>query len=159
MIHFYLISWSVNSKTLLLFFKSLNVTSIPSGSQDTVWDPSTCLKGSMSSCFALYDTITDIQARLLYELGPNQFSFNWLDIQEMSDLKAKFLFHYDAKCAKDLTCYDLSPNKLCGKYSGTNLSCDNFKVSRLFRVSKGSAKFHFNSFLFIWKTACFNTSF
>lgn len=108
------------------------MTSIPSGSQDTVWDPSTCLMGSMSSCFALHDTITDIQARLLYELGPNQFSLNWLDIQEMSDFKAKFLFHYDAKCAKDLICYDLSPNRLNGKYSGLNLSCDNFKVTCLF---------------------------
>ena len=110
--------------------KSLNVTSIPAGSQDTVWDVSTCLMGQMSSCFALYDTMTDIQARLLYELGPNQYSINWLDIAELSDFKNKFLFHYDAKCCKDLTCTDLSPNRLCAKFSGVRLSCDNFKVYR-----------------------------
>ena len=93
-----------------------------------MWDASTCLMGQMSSCFTLHETISDIQARLLYELGPNQFSINWLDIQELSDLKPKFVFHYDAKCTKDLTAYDLSPNKLCGKFSGLSLSCDNFKV-------------------------------
>jgi len=128
--------------------KSLNVTSIPSGSQDTVFDPSTCLMGQMSSCFALHDTITEFQARLLYELGPNQFSLNWLDIVEFNDFKTKFLFHYDAKCCKDLTCFDLSSNinsytganitKLQqnnsspnnnGKFSGFCLSCDNFTES------------------------------
>jgi hypothetical protein len=87
--------------------KSLNVTSIPSGSQDTVFEPSTCLMGQMSSCLALHDTISEFQARLLYELGPNQFSLNWLDIVELSDFKTKFLFHYDAKCCRDLTCFYL----------------------------------------------------
>ena len=109
--------------------KSLNVTTIPAGSQDTVWDVSTCLMGQMSSCFCLHDTITDVQVRLLYELGPNQYYLNWLDIIELSDLKQKFLFHYDAKCCKDLTCFDLSSNKLAGKFSGSCLSCDNFKES------------------------------
>ena len=108
--------------------KSLNVTSIPSGSQDTVWDPSTCLMGQMSSCFALHDTMSEFQARLLYEIGPNQYAFNWLDIVELNDFKTKILFHYDAKCCKDLTCLDLSPNKMFGKFSGLCLSCDNFKV-------------------------------
>ena len=129
--------------------KSLNVTSIPSGSQDTVWDPSTCLMGQMSSCFSLHDTITDFQARLLYELGPNQYGLNWLDIMELNDFKTKFLFHYDAKCCRDLTCFDLSQvfnnisgansNKILpnnssgnnsnGKFSGLCLSCENFTES------------------------------
>lgn len=82
----------------------------------------------MSSCFVMHDVITDLQARLLYELGPNQYALNWLDIVEMSDLKSKFLFHYDAKCTKDLTCFDLSHNRLTGKFTGLILSCDNFKV-------------------------------
>lgn len=88
--------------------------------------------GQMSSCFVLHDAISSLQARLLYELGPNQYTLNWLDIVELNDLKTKFLFHYDAKCCKDLTCYDLSQNnmiKLHGKFSGLSLSCDNFKVT------------------------------
>ncbi|CAF0785781.1 unnamed protein product [Brachionus calyciflorus] len=109
--------------------KSLNVTSVPAGSQDTVWDPSTCLTGKMSSCFILHDVISDIQARLLHELGPNQYSINWLDIIELSDFKSKFVLHYDAKCVKDLTCLDLSGNKLYGKFGGHVMSCDNFKES------------------------------
>jgi hypothetical protein len=108
--------------------KSLNVTSIPSGSQDTVWEPSTCLGGHMSSCFVLHDIVSDLQVRLLYELGPNQYSLNWLDIVELSDIKTKLTLHYDAKCCKELTCLDLSPNKLNGKFSGSCLSRDNFKV-------------------------------
>ncbi len=103
--------------------------SIPSGTQDTVWDPSTCLIGQMSSCFALHDTLTDVQARLIYELGPNQFSINWLDLTELNDLKTKFVFHYDAKCSKDLNCIDLSFNKLSGKFSGEMFICNNFRES------------------------------
>ena len=103
------------------------MTSIPSGSQDTVWDPSTCLMGQMSSCFVLNDVMTDIQARLLYELGPNQYAVNWLEIAELSDLRSKFMLHYDAKCYKELTCIDLSSNKMNGKFSGSCLTCDNFK--------------------------------
>lgn len=76
----------------------------------------------------LHDVITDLQARLLYELGPNQYSINWLDLAEMSDLKAKFVFHYDAKCTRDLTCFDLSTNKFTAKFAGLILSCDNFRV-------------------------------
>lgn len=114
---------------VLICNQSLNVTSIPSNSQDTVWDVSTCLMGQMSSCFVLHDTITDIQARLLHELGPNNFYINWLDIVELNDLKSKFLFNYDAKCCKDLTCFDLSSNKLNGKFSGEIMSCSNFKES------------------------------
>ena len=102
---------------------------IPSGSQDTVWDPSTCLIGQMSTCFVLHDVISDIQARLIYELGPNQYAINWLDLPELTDLKSKFVFHYDAKCSKDLNCIDLSANKLSGKFSGENFTCNNFRVS------------------------------
>ncbi len=107
----------------------MNVTSIPNSSQDTVWDPSTSLMGQMSSCFVLHDVISEIQARLLYELGPNNYYINWLDILELNDLKPKFLFHYDPKCTRDLTCVDLSPNRMNGKFSGTVISCDNFKES------------------------------
>ncbi len=108
--------------------KSLNVTSIPAGSQDTVWDKSTSIMGQMSSCFCLHDTVSDHQARLIYELGPNQFALNWLDLHELADVKAKLLFHYDAKCARQFICTDLSPTShLPGKFSGTQLSCDNFK--------------------------------
>ena len=109
--------------------KYLNVTSIPSGSQDTVWDAPTCLMGQMSMCFALHSTLSDMQARILYELGPKQYAINWLEIAELSDLKTKFLFHYDAKCCKDMTCYDLSANKLSGKFSGSCFSSYNFKES------------------------------
>ncbi len=84
--------------------------------------------GQMSSCFCLHDTITDHQARLIYELGPNQFALNWLDLHELSDIKLKLLFHYDAKCARQFTCTDLSPSgHLSGKFSGIQLSSDNFK--------------------------------
>ena len=112
----------------VFFSKSLNITSVPSGSQDAVWESSTCLMGQMSSCFVLNEVLSDIQARLLYEIGPNQFSINWLDIPELSELRNSILFHYDAKCSKDLTCIDLSPMKLNGKFTGHALSCDNFKV-------------------------------
>ena len=80
----------------------MNVSTIPSSSQDTVWDPSTSLMGQMASCFILYETITDVQARLLYELGPNNYYINWLDIIELNDIKQKLLLYYDAKCVKDL---------------------------------------------------------
>ena len=115
----------------------MSVTTIPSGSQDTVWDSPTCLMGHLSSCFVLSDIISDLQVRLLYELGPNQYALNWLDIVEMSDIKSKMVLHYDAKCARDLTCYDLSHNRINGKFSGSTVSCDNFKVrffSFLFKV-------------------------
>lgn len=108
------------------------MTTIPAGSQDTVWDPPTCLMGQMSSCFVLHDVISDFQVRLLYELGPNQYAFNWLDIVEMSDLKNKLVLHYDAKCARDLICFDLSSNRLNGKFTGSIVSCENFKVCPLF---------------------------
>lgn len=84
--------------------------------------------GQLSSCFVLHDVISELQARLLYELGPNQYAFNWLDIVEMSELKNKLVFHYDAKCARDLICYDLSHNRLTGKFTGPTISCENFKV-------------------------------
>jgi hypothetical protein len=90
---------------------------------------STCLMGQMSSCFILHDTVTDAQARLLYELGPNSYYINWLDIIELSDLRAKMVLQYDAKCVKDLTCVDLSPSKMSGKFSGSVMACENFKES------------------------------
>ncbi|RMZ98634.1 hypothetical protein BpHYR1_031472, partial [Brachionus plicatilis] len=75
--------------------KALNMASIPAGSQDTIWEASTSLTGKMSSCFVLHDVLSEIQARLLHVIGPNQYSINWLDMLELSDLKSKFVFHSD----------------------------------------------------------------
>ncbi len=130
--------------------------SIPSGTQDTVWDPSTCLIGQMSSCFALHDTLTDVQARLIYELGPNQFSINWLDLTELNDLKTKFVFHYDAKCSKDLNCIDLSFNKLSGKFSGEMFICNNFRESL---NSIGSVQIFYPLLNYKYKKGCGFTGF
>jgi hypothetical protein len=97
--------------------------------------------GQLSSCFILHDTLTDTQARLLYELGPNNFYINWLDIVELSELRGKMLLHYDAKCVKDLTCVDLSASRggvtttavataaMSGKFTGAVVTCSNFKES------------------------------
>lgn len=112
------------------------MTAIPTGSQDTVWDPPTCLMGQLSSCFVLHDVITDLQVRLLYELGPNQYAFNWLDIVEMADIKNKLVLQYDAKCARDLVCFDLSPNRLTGRFTGATISCENFKVISNNKIQK-----------------------
>ena len=143
----YLTTPLTNLKSVFSFEKkSLNVTAIPSSALDTVWDPSTCLQGQMSSCFVLHDVITDVQARLLYELGPNHYYINWLDIVELNDLKAKFLFHYDAKCVKDLTCVDLSASRLNGRFSGAVASCANFKES-LNAIGSIQVRFLLNTFL------------
>jgi hypothetical protein len=109
--------------------KTLNISSIPYGSQDAVWEASTCLMGQMSSCFVMHDTINNIQVRLLYELGPNYNYSNWLEIKELSDLRSKILFHYDAKCTKNFSIFDLSQNKILAKFTGQCFSRDNFKES------------------------------
>ncbi|RNA18008.1 neurobeachin [Brachionus plicatilis] len=109
--------------------KALNMASIPAGSQDTIWEASTSLTGKMSSCFVLHDVLSEIQARLLHAIGPNQYSINWLDMLELSDLKSKFVFHFDAKCVKGPACLDLSSNKVSARFSATIVSSSNFKES------------------------------
>lgn len=109
--------------------KLLNMASVPAGSQDLIWGASASLIGKMSSCFVLHDVLTEVQARMLHSIGPNQYAINWIDLIELSDLKTKLLFHYDAKCVTDSTCLDLSSNKIPASFSGSIVTCNNFKES------------------------------
>ena len=107
---------------------SLATTSIPCGTQDYVWESSAPLSGQMSSCFVLHDAITDAQIKLLHSLGPNQYNINWLEVNELSDLRSKFMFYYDAKCCKDDTVYDLSMRNANAKFIGKRYRLKCLKV-------------------------------
>jgi hypothetical protein len=95
-----------------------SITSIPSGTQDYVWESSTTICGQISSCFVLHEILTEAQIKLLYNLGPNQYNLNLLEISELSDLKSKFMFYYDAKCCKEDICYDLSMKNINSTFNG-----------------------------------------
>lgn len=105
-----------------------SMTSIPSGTQDYVWEASSTLSGQMSSCFVLHDILTDSQIKLLYSLGPNQYNLNLLEMVELSDLKLKFMFYYDAKCCKEDVCYDLSMKNMNSKFIGKRYRLKCLKV-------------------------------
>ena len=72
----------------------------------------------MSSCFVLHEVLTEAQIKILYNLGPNQYNLNLLEISELSDLKLKFMFYYDAKCCKEDICYDLSMKNINSNFNG-----------------------------------------
>ncbi len=104
-------------------------TSIPNGTQDIVWESSTSLCGQLSSCFVLHEILTDVQIKVLYSLGPNQYNLNWLELNELNDLRSKFMFYYDAKCCKEDNCYDLSMRNANGKFTGKRYRLKCLKVS------------------------------
>lgn len=107
---------------------STSITSIPTGTQDIVWEMSTCIQGQLSSCFILYELLTEAQIKLIYSLGPNQYNLNWLELNDLSDLKQKFMFYYDAKCCKVNICYDLAMHSFNAEFVGKRYALKNFKV-------------------------------
>ena len=108
--------------------KSLSVSSIPCGTQDLVWDTSTCLLGQLSCCFALHDQLQENQVKILHRMGPNTDEFGNTEVTELHDLKAKLMFYYHAKYANDSTCFDLSHHNMNAELHGKYFTLNSFKV-------------------------------
>jgi hypothetical protein len=108
--------------------KQLYITSVVNGTQDMIWDTSSCLYGHLSSCIVLHDILNQIQIKMLHQLGPNFYGVCNNEIAELVDIKSKIVFYYDAKCCKDNICTDLSMHGLHGEFGGERYRLNTFKV-------------------------------
>ncbi|XP_064646322.1 neurobeachin-like protein 1 isoform X2 [Lineus longissimus] len=98
---------------------STAVTTIPAGTQDTVWGTPICLKGRLGSVCVFQDALQPGQVKGLYSLGPNCLTPFRSDESEIAELGNKVLVYYNAKACMNGSCLDLSPNQHHGQFTGT----------------------------------------
>ncbi|KAK3926892.1 Neurobeachin-like protein 1, partial [Frankliniella fusca] len=108
-----------------------NVKSFQAGLQDAVWGAAGCLRGQLGTAALLQDALGPMQARLLFQQGPNwRGLFSSEEGADLSDLVNRLVFCFSPASCWDNLCLDLAPgNKYDGHVLATQCSTLGIKTA------------------------------
>ncbi|KAE8751100.1 hypothetical protein FOCC_FOCC002185 [Frankliniella occidentalis] len=108
-----------------------NVKSFQAGLQDAVWGSAGCLRGQLGTAALLQDALGPMQARLLFQQGPNwRGLFSSEEGADLSDLVNRLVFCFSPAACWDNLCLDLAPgNKYDGHVLATQCSTLGIKLT------------------------------